>query len=133
LTDRREWLDPCDDGRELRVRDGSPKGEDPRSGASAQPTAAALDRRTRQHITGVSHGAGIQRNFGTNALTRPIHDWMPVILDTRDFSPWLNGAAGAELLRPAADDRLRMWPVSRRINKTGIGDDDLTLIEEVAA
>ena len=92
-----------------------------------------LDRRTRQHITGVSLGAGIQRDFGTNAFTRPTHDWMPVILDKRDFSPWLNGAAGVELLTPAADDRLRMWPVSRRVNKTGIGDDDLTLIEEVAA
>jgi len=25
-----------------------------------------------------------------------------VILDKADFEPWLNGAAGAELLRPAA-------------------------------
>jgi hypothetical protein len=32
--------------------------------------------------------------------------------------------------QPAADDRLRMWPVSRRANKTGTGDDDPTLIEE---
>jgi len=26
-----------------------------------------------------------------------------------------------------------MWPVSRRVNKTGTGDDDPTLIDEVAA
>jgi len=26
-----------------------------------------------------------------------------------------------------------MWPVSRRVNKTSSGDDDPTLIEEVAA
>jgi len=45
-----------------------------------------------------------------NAVTRAIHDRMPVILDQADFEPWLNGAAGAELLRPAADNRLRMWP-----------------------
>ena len=70
---------------------------------------------------------------GANALTRPIHGWKPVTLDKRDFSSWLNGAAGAELLRPGADDRVRVRPVSRRVNKTGIGDDDLTLIEEVAA
>jgi hypothetical protein len=38
-----------------------------------------------------------------------------------------------ELLRSAAEDRLRMWPVSRRVNKTGTGDDDPTLIDEVAA
>jgi len=26
-----------------------------------------------------------------------------------------------------------MWPVSRRVNKTGTGDDDPTLVDEVAA
>ena len=68
-----------------------------------------------------------------NALTRHIHDRMPVLLDKSDFKPWLSGAAGLEILRPAADDRVRFWPVSRRVNKTGIGDDDPTLIVEVAA
>ena len=68
-----------------------------------------------------------------NALTRPIHDRMPVVLDKADIRPWLSGAAGTELLRPAAEDRLRMWPVSRRVNKTGSGDDDPTLLDEVAA
>jgi len=60
-----------------------------------------------------------------NALTRPIHHRMPVVLDKADIVPWLP--------KPAAKDRLRMWPVSRRINKTGTGDDDPTLIDEVAA
>jgi putative SOS response-associated peptidase YedK len=41
--------------------------------------------------------------------------------------------AGTELLKPAAEDRLRMWPVSRRVNKTGTGADDPTLLDEVAA
>ncbi len=68
-----------------------------------------------------------------NALTRSIHDRMPVVLDNTDIRPWLNGEAGTELLRPAAEDRLRMWPVSRRVNKTGTGDDDPTLIDEVTA
>jgi putative SOS response-associated peptidase YedK len=68
-----------------------------------------------------------------NALTRAIHDRIPVLLDKTDFEPWLSGAAGAELLRPAAEDRVRMWPVSRRVNKTGSGDDDPTLLDEVAA
>jgi hypothetical protein len=40
---------------------------------------------------------------------------------------------GTILLRPAADGRLRMWPVSRRVNKTGTADDDPTLVDEVAA
>ncbi len=68
-----------------------------------------------------------------NALTRPIHDRMPVVLDKADIGRWLKGEAGTELLKPAAEDRLRMWPVSRRVNKTGAHDDDPTLIEEVAA
>jgi putative SOS response-associated peptidase YedK len=68
-----------------------------------------------------------------NALTRTIHDRMPVLLDHADFGPWLNGTAGSELLRPAGEDRVRMWPVSRWVTKTGSGDDDPTLIEEVAA
>ena len=33
----------------------------------------------------------------------------------------------------AAEDRLRMWPVSRRVNKTGTADGDPTLVDEVAA
>jgi len=42
----------------------------------------------------------------------------------------LAGVAGAELLKPATEDRLRMWPVSRRVNRTG--SDDPALIAEVA-
>jgi putative SOS response-associated peptidase YedK len=68
-----------------------------------------------------------------NAMTRHIHDRMPVLLDKPSFRPWLSGDAGTEILRPAADDRVRFWPVSRRVNKTGSGDDDPTLIEQVAA
>ena len=35
--------------------------------------------------------------------------------------------------KASPEDRLRMWPVSRRVNKTGTGDDDPTLIDEVEA
>ena len=69
----------------------------------------------------------------TDANAGPIHDCMPLILDKEDFEPWLIGAAGAERLSPAADDRLRVWPVSRRFNKSGSGDDDPTLIDKVGA
>jgi len=57
---------------------------------------------------------------------------MPVVLSQTDIGRWLNDEAGTELLRPAAEDRLRMWPVSRRVNKTGSGDDDPSLLDEVA-
>jgi putative SOS response-associated peptidase YedK len=67
-----------------------------------------------------------------NDLTRPIHDRMPVVPDKADIRRRLSGKGGKELLKPAAEDRLRMWPVTRRVNKTGTGDDDPALTEEVA-
>jgi putative SOS response-associated peptidase YedK len=57
---------------------------------------------------------------------------MLVVLDRTDIRRGLDGAAGTELLKPAPDERVRIWPVSRRVNKTGIGDDDPALIDEVA-
>ncbi len=33
--------------------------------------------------------------------------------------------------QPAPNDLLRMWPVSKRVNVSGRGDDDLSLIERV--
>ena len=42
---------------------------------------------------------------------------------------WLTGKAGVELLKPAPNNLLRMWPVSKRVNVSGRGDDDPRLIE----
>lgn len=67
-----------------------------------------------------------------NALTRAVHDRMPVILEAAGFAAWLDGSATSAVLRPAAADRLRMWPVSRRVNRAGAGDDDPTLVAETA-
>jgi putative SOS response-associated peptidase YedK len=58
---------------------------------------------------------------------------MPVVLDKADIGRWLKGEGGTEPLKPAAEDRLSMWRVSRRVNKTGTGDDDPTLLDEVEA
>jgi hypothetical protein len=44
----------------------------------------------------------------------------------------LTGAAGLELLKPAANDVLQCWPVSRRVSSSRAPDDDPTLIETVA-
>jgi hypothetical protein len=57
-----------------------------------------------------------------NDFTRPIHDRMPVLLDKHDLDAWLTGKAGAEILRPAPNDLLRMWLVSKRVNASGRGD-----------
>jgi putative SOS response-associated peptidase YedK len=66
-----------------------------------------------------------------NDFTRPIHDRMPVLLGQQDREAWLAGKTGVELLRPAPNDLLRMWPVSKRVNVSGRGDDDPGLIEPV--
>jgi putative SOS response-associated peptidase YedK len=66
-----------------------------------------------------------------NALTRAIHDRMPVLIEPKDFESWLSGEAETELLRPAPDNRLRLWLVSKRVNRTG-NVDDPTLIEQIS-
>jgi putative SOS response-associated peptidase YedK len=67
-----------------------------------------------------------------NEFTRIIHDRMPVILDPVQFGPWLTGVAATELLKPAPEDLLQMWPVSRRVNSSRALGDDPALIEKVA-
>jgi putative SOS response-associated peptidase YedK len=62
-----------------------------------------------------------------NTFTRTIHDRMPAILERENVGAWLSGEAGTELLKPASDDILRMWPVSKRVSKPG-NTDDATLI-----
>src|SRR6266700_355893 len=52
-----------------------------------------------------------------NSFISAIHDRMPVLLDRESADAWLSGEAGLGLLKPAPDDALRMWPVSRRVNK----------------
>ena len=65
-----------------------------------------------------------------NEFTRPVHNRMPALLVKKDFEPWLSGAAGTEVLKPADDDYLRTWPVSKRVDQTD-GGDDPALIAEV--
>jgi putative SOS response-associated peptidase YedK len=68
-----------------------------------------------------------------NALAARVHDRMPVLLQPKNFDSWLAGSAGTELLRPAAEDCLQEWPVSRRVNSSRAPSDDPALIEQIAA
>ena len=68
-----------------------------------------------------------------NELASKIHDRMPALLQPKDFDGWLTGTAGAELLKPAANDYLQTWPVSRRVNSSRAPSDDQSLIEQIAA
>src|ERR1044071_6971050 len=66
-----------------------------------------------------------------NKLVAVVHDRMPVLLEPDQFAPWLNGEAGKEILRPAREDLLQRWPVSKRINSSRTPGDDPTLVERV--
>ena len=72
---------------------------------------------------------------GYPGLTRNISngDAKRVLLQPKDFDGWLNGTAGIELMRPAPENYLQTWPVSRRVNSSRAPGDDLTLIDRVAA
>lgn len=53
-----------------------------------------------------------------NATMSPLHERMTVILEPEDWPVWLGEAPGdpMALLRPAPEDTLRIWPVSRAVN-----------------
>jgi putative SOS response-associated peptidase YedK len=59
------------------------------------------------------------------------HDRMPAIIEEKDFDAWLKGEVGREVLKPAPEDVLREWTVSTRVNKSGEGDDDPTIVDPV--
>lgn len=69
-----------------------------------------------------------------NADMAPIHERMPVIIEPPDWPVWLGEREGvpANLLRPAAEGVLRLWPVSRRVNRPANNDAALLEQAEVA-
>jgi putative SOS response-associated peptidase YedK len=61
-----------------------------------------------------------------NDFVVEVHDRMPVILEQKDFEPWLTAEAGLEKLKPPANDVLQRWPVSKRVNSSRAPADDLS-------
>jgi putative SOS response-associated peptidase YedK len=62
-----------------------------------------------------------------NAVTSPVHDRMPVILDPADFDLWLdpgmtNVELASEILKPYDARMMRCYPVSSRVNH--VANDD---------
>ncbi len=68
---------------------------------------------------------------GASAWMEPYHDRMPVLLGAEDFDSWLVGTLGPEALKPAAESALQEWIVSSRVNRTGVGDDDPTIVDPI--
>jgi putative SOS response-associated peptidase YedK len=67
-----------------------------------------------------------------NDFVREVHDRMPVLLEPDQFTAWLDGSAGKEVLKPARDGLLQRRPVSKRVNSSRTPADDPTLIEPIA-
>lgn len=71
-----------------------------------------------------------------NSTMSVLHDRMPVVLEEADWPLWLGEEDGDSkaLLRPAADDLLRLWPVSRAVNSVrNNGPELLDRIDDPAA
>jgi putative SOS response-associated peptidase YedK len=66
-----------------------------------------------------------------NQFVAEVHDRMPVLPTEDQFEPWLSGDAGIEYLKPAPDDFLQKWPISKRVNSSRADDNDPALIEKV--
>jgi putative SOS response-associated peptidase YedK len=68
-----------------------------------------------------------------NKFVAEVHNRMPVILEAMDFEQWERGDTkdAAALMKPAAEDVLQKWPVSKRVNSSRTSDDDATLVEKV--
>jgi len=112
----------------------TPSGKQPYYIASADDAVlsfAGLSDQWRNVETGERVASCTIIVTAANDATRAIHDRMPVVLAGPDLEPWLAGAAGTDVLRPAPSDSLRLWPVSRRVNRTGQADDP-SLIEPLA-
>ena len=71
-----------------------------------------------------------------NAVTSPVHDRMPVILDPDSYDLWLdpgmqNVAAISELLKPCDARLMRCYPVSTRINHVANDDEECSAPAEL--
>ena len=66
-----------------------------------------------------------------NALVAEIHDRMPLILASSDYSRWLSEVPDPrDLLRPFLAEPMRICPISTRVNKPE--NDDPSVVEAVA-
>lgn len=61
----------------------------------------------------------------------PYHARMQVLLQQAEIDRWLSGETEARELHPASESALREWPIDRRVNRSGVGDDDPTLLEPI--
>jgi putative SOS response-associated peptidase YedK len=64
-----------------------------------------------------------------NEFVAEVHDRMPVLLEPDQFDHWLSGEMTVEELKPAPNDYLQRWTVSKRVNSSKADKDDPTLVD----
>jgi putative SOS response-associated peptidase YedK len=94
-------------------------------------TAAGLWDEWKDRQTGETLSSCTMIITEPNEFVAEVHDRMPVLLTEAQFAPWLSGEAGGGILKPAPNDYLQRWPVSKRVNSSKADADDPTLIERV--
>jgi putative SOS response-associated peptidase YedK len=72
-----------------------------------------------------------------NAVTAPVHDRMPVILDPDNYDLWLDPGTmdvseASELLKPYDARQMRCYPISTRINHAANDDPECSAPVELA-
>jgi putative SOS response-associated peptidase YedK len=114
---RRRCLVPADAFFEWKVVDGG-----------KQPYAIARQDGQPMAFAGLWEGfrspdAAVLRTFtiittSANTTLAALHDRMPAVIEPADWPVWLGEAEGelAALLRPAEENVLKVWPVSRDVN-----------------
>ena len=87
-------------------------------------TVGSMERPSGQWIK-----SGSILTTASNAVTSPIHDRMPVILDPDNYDLWLdpgmtNVDAVSEVLKPFDARQMRCYAVSTRINQVASDDEE---------
>lgn len=103
------------------------------AGGSPILAFAGLWDRWRDPATGADIQSCTLIVSGANAWMAPYHDRMPVLLTHEQFEGWLDGSTTAAMLKPAPKTALREWIVSNRVNRSGVGEDDPTLLDPAEA
>ncbi|KAF1008725.1 MAG: putative SOS response-associated peptidase YedK [Burkholderia gladioli] len=92
-------------------------------------TFAGLFDTWKDRVTGEEIQSCTIITCGANSFMERIHNRMPVILDEKDWKPWL-AEPRVDLLKPANDDVLQAWRVSTNVNSSRFqGEDTMVPLE----
>jgi putative SOS response-associated peptidase YedK len=84
--------------------------------------------KTRPPASGFAPSRSITTD--ANELVAEIHDRMPLIHASGDYTRWLSDEPNPrDLMRPFPAEPIRMWPISIRVNKPE--NDDPSIVEPI--